>query len=390
MSTRAEPPPTQAAPLFVPAEWQTSPGVQRDVALDLLRGLAIAILVVNHTRLESVLGQVTGAVLSAAEVLVSVSGIVVGMVFGRRWLEHGPRATAAMLLRRARKLYLASVVVVALVGAAKLVPGLATDALTLYPNATPATDLYRFDGALRTGVAILTLEAGPWPFNILGLFIACLSLAPLVLWGLARGGWAHVLVFSGVLFVLGRELQVDVLPSQSERPFPILVWQLLFVAGMVAGWHRDAIARRVSRAGRIAAPALLTVAAAFALAQIVGPHLVGAAGWASWEAEHFDKRSLDPLRIAAMGSIAGALYLIIRRHAATAERRLGPLLLPLGQNSFYVFIVHVFVLLALASIPAIAAGDGLGPVGNALVQGASLALLWTMARRRVLFRWVPR
>jgi prolipoprotein diacylglyceryltransferase len=43
------------------------------------------------------------------------------MVFGRRWLVHPPpRATTAVLLRRSRKLYLASVAVVALVGALTL------------------------------------------------------------------------------------------------------------------------------------------------------------------------------------------------------------------------------------------------------------------------------
>src|SRR5215217_1777110 len=104
-----------------------APQLRRDTALDLVRGLAIVILVVNHIHLESVLEYATDNVLSAAEVLVAVSGVVGGMVFGRRWLTEGPRATAAMLMRRSRKLYLASVGVVALVGSSTLVPGLDTD-----------------------------------------------------------------------------------------------------------------------------------------------------------------------------------------------------------------------------------------------------------------------
>lgn len=230
----------QQEPLFLPADWRPAP--RRDVALDLLRGLAMAILVINHTALESPLRDATRAVVSAAEVLVLVSGVVAGMVFGRRWLAHGARATTGTLLRRARKLYLASVVVVVLVGLARLVPWLDTAALTISPRVLPLADTYVYDSPLRAIVAVLTLEAGPWQFNILGFFVVILALTPAVLWTLARGGWAVALGVSVCLYLLGRATGTDVLPSQSERAFPLLVWQFLFVGGMVTGWHRDRLA----------------------------------------------------------------------------------------------------------------------------------------------------
>jgi hypothetical protein len=385
-----------AAPTYVPQEWSLAqapaapaPSGGRDVPLDLLRGLAMVILVVNHLRLESALGHVTTAVLSAAEVLVTVSGVVVGIVFGRRWVVDGARATTAMLLRRSRKLYVSSVVVVATVGALTLVPGLATEALSVSPNMQPARDAYAFDGVLRTLIAIVTLEAGPWQFNILGFFIAALALAPAVLWALARGWWPAAVAASVVAFVVGRHWDLDVLPAQSERPFPLLVWQVLFVNGIVLGWHREQLARRLRRHRRLVSGAILVVAAGFAGVQLAGPAVAEAGAWARWEAEHFHKGSLDIARLVAMVSIAAAIYLGLRRWTASAERILGPLLLPLGRNSFYVFIMHVFICLAVASTPALA-GGGLGLVGNTLVQLACLALLCTMVRRRFLFRLVPR
>jgi hypothetical protein len=51
--------------------------------------------------------------------------------------------------------------------------------------------------------------------------------------------------------------------------------------------------------------------------------------------------------------------------------------------------MHLFVCLAVASVPALA-GDGLGLIGNTVVQVGCLALLWTMVQREFLFRWVPR
>jgi hypothetical protein len=367
MNTATTQTPTVEAPLYVPAEWAPA----RDVALDLLRGLAMVVLVINHTALESPLRDATRAVVSAAEVLVLVSGVVVGMVFGRRWREHGARATSAMLLRRARKLYLASVVVVALVGLARLVPWLDTAALTVSPRLLPLTDSYAYDGILRTLVAIVTLEAGPWQFNILGFFVAVLALAPVVLWALARGRWAAVLGVSAGLYLLGREWSIDVIPSQSERAFPLPIWQLLFVGGLVAGWHRERVARALRSRGATAA--VVAVAAGFALFALLAPDALLEA--------HFHKGSLDPLRLAAMASFAAALYLALRR----AGRHLEPVLLPLGCNSFYVFIMHVFVCLAVASLPLALPG-----VGNALVQVACVGALCLMARRRFLFRWVPR
>jgi hypothetical protein len=376
------------APLYVPAGWQ--PDRSRDVALDVLRGLAMVILVVNHLRLGA-FGHVTGAVLSAAEVLVAVSGVVVGMVFGRRWLTHGGRAVTLMLLRRSRKLYVASVVVVALAGLATLVPWLAGDALAVVQReGVGRVDLYAFDGPLRTALAILTLEAGPWQFSILGFFIASIAIAPLGLWALSRGWWPAVLAVSWAAWAAGRGLHLDVLPSQSERPFPILVWQLLFVNGMVLGWHRHRIANALRDRRTLVGTAIGGLAAAAVTLQLAGPALLEPDAWAAWKSAYFEKRSLDILRIVAMMSIAAALYLVFRRHAARVERWLGPVLLPLGRNSFYVFIVHVFVCLAVATGVRMAPGDGLGPVGDAAVQVACVALLWQMTRRRVLFRWIPR
>jgi hypothetical protein len=366
------------------------PAAGRDVALDLLRGLAMVILIVNHLHLESPIGHATRAVLSAAEVLVAVSGVVSGMVFRRRWLTLGPRAATRLLLRRALKIYAAAVVVGAVVGLATLVPGLATEALTLSRFGGASLDLYAFDHPLRLAVAIATLEAAPWQLSILGFFVAVLALAPVVLWALARGWWPHVLAVSWLLFLAARRWPVDVLPSHSEGPFPLLVWQVLFVNGMVLGWHRDLLARRLRSRRRLVTGAVTAAALGAVGLQLAGPALVGAEAWAEWRIEHFDKASLDPTRLEAMMSITAALYLALRRCAAGAERMLGRVLLPLGRNSFYVFVVHVFVCLTIASALAVVPGTGAGLVGNSLLQVAAVLALVLLVRRRVLFRWIPR
>jgi hypothetical protein len=351
------------------------------------------VLVVNHVHLDSALERVTQPFLSAAEALVLVSGVVSGMVFGRRWLERGARATTLVLLRRARKLYVASVVVVALVGLATLVPGLATEALTIAPRTT-GPDLYAFDGPLRTLLAVVTLEAGPWQFNILGFFIAALALAPVLLWALARGHWLAVLAASWALFALGRATGLHVLPAQSEDPFPLLIWQVLFVHGVVVGFHRDRVARALRGArGTVLALVILAVAL---LAAYVRLHELGFApfgrtgeAWRAWDAEHFHKPTLDAARLISMVAFTAAAYVVLRRFTAPVARVAGQALVPLGRSSFYVFIVNVPLCLAVASVPALA-GAGPGLAANTAVQLGVLALLVVMVRRQVLFRWIPR
>ena len=396
MSATATPPRAAAPPPLADLPRGTvvapaPPSPRRDVALDLVRGLAIVILVVNHLHLDSALERVTEPFLSAAEALVLVSGVVVGMVFGRRWVASGARATTRMLLRRSFVLYRASVCVVALACALTLVPGLATEALTISPQ-TSGPDLYAFDGVLRTAVAIVTLEAGPWQFNILGFFIAALAIAPGLLWALARGGWPVVLALSWILFLLGRVTLAEVLPAQSEDRFPFLVWQVLFVHGAVLGWHREQVGRML-RGRRQAAVAgvVLAVAALAAYVRLyeLGFHPFGMspAEWARWDREHFDKPLLDAARLVSMVAFTAAAYLAFRALGPRGERATGWLLLPLGRSSFYVFITHVFLSLAVATVFA---GNGLGLAGNTVVQVGCVLLLWAMVRRRVLFRWIPR
>ena len=376
-----EPPPRPGPPALPPAG--------RDVSLDLLRGLAMAILVVNHVPLDSWLHYGTEPFLSAAEALVVVSGVVAGMVFGRRWLAWGARATTRALLHRSFVLYRASVVVVALVGALTLVPGLATEALTVAPR-TAGPDLYAFDGPLRTALAIATLEAGPWQFNILGFFVAAIAVTPALLGLLARGWWPVVLAASWALYLVGRATLLDVLPSQSERPFPFLIWQVLFVHGVVLGWHRERVAVAIARVRRPVVAAILVVATVAVWSRL---HEIGldptGVDWRRFDGEHFSKRTLDWGRLVTMLSFTAAAYLAFRRFEPLARRTAGRLLLPLGRNSFYVFITHVFLCLAVASLPLLEDG-GFGRAGNTVAQIGCLALLWLMVRRRFLFGWIPR
>src|SRR5690349_18279314 len=90
--------------------------MSRDLRIDWLRGLAMTCVIVNHSRLSSFLTWFSYErfwIVTAAEVFVVLSGVVLGMVYGRRLARDGWPAVLRGLARRALLLYAAFVAVTA-------------------------------------------------------------------------------------------------------------------------------------------------------------------------------------------------------------------------------------------------------------------------------------
>lgn len=66
---------------------------------------------------------------------------------------------------------------------------------------------------------------------------------------------------------------------------------------------------------------------------------------------------------------------------------MGWLWIPLGQASLYVFIVHVFFVLAVANIPGL---DRQSFWQGTLIHTAVIAVIYLMVRKRFLFSVIPR
>ena len=81
------------------------------------------------------------------------------------------------------------------------------------------------------------------------------------------------------------------------------------------------------------------------------------------------------------------LYAGLTAFWAPVRRILGPALIPLGQATLYVFVMHVAFALVVANVPLLEQGRVLpGTLAHALI----LVALWLMVRRRFLFNIVPR
>ncbi|WP_309126588.1 OpgC domain-containing protein [Kocuria sp.] len=397
--------------------WAYTDPSPRDARIDMLRGVAIVFVVVNHVGLASLfqlLTQETVGVVSGAELFVLLSGAVLGLVYGPRARDELgevlDRTTS-----RARKLYVTALVVVLLVFALSRLPFLDATAVTTFTDqgtgaagagaAGAVYDLYAgVEGLVAYPVsahaipAVFLLQIGPWQFNIMGLYVILLLLSPLVLTALARGrAWA-VLGVSLALYAGGSLLRIRLLPSQFEDSFPLLVWQVLFVLGMVGGYYRrQIVAWFAAPSRRVLLVACLVLTAALALFSWSSPYLTNAydvrltllpeSSFRAVYDRFFGRTYLGVGRLLNVLLVVVAAYTLLSVCWRPLHRALGWFLIPLGQATLYVFVVHVFVILAVTNVPALQRGNlWLNTAAYVVVLG----LLWVMVKKRFLFGIIPR
>jgi len=391
---------------------------RRDLRIDTMRGLAIVFVVVDHVGLVSAFQTITQegiGVVSGAELFVLLSGVVLGLVH-RPALEAGRvREVAGRTTRRAGKLYLTALAVVVVVLLLTRIPGVDGTAVTTFTDegtgaagagaAGAVYDLYAgsdrllaFPPSVPALLDLLLLRVGPWQFNIMGLYVVLLAVSPLILLLLVRRLWPVALGISVALHVVGAVAPTRLLPSQFEDSFPLLSWQLLFVVGMVVGYHRErVVAWWSSRAGRILLPACALLATAFALFAWSNPYLADPldvrltllpdATYQQLYDAGFARTRLAPGRLLDVLLVVVVGYAALTAFWRPIHRALGWFLVPLGQATLYVFVMHVLLVLVVANIPGLASA---GVLVGTLAYVVILGLLWVMVRTRFLFRLVPR
>ena len=213
----------------------------RDLRIDWLRGLAMTCVVVNHSRLSSLLSWFSYQhfwVVTAAEVFVVLSGVVLGIVYGRRLDRDGLLPVAKGLCRRAILLYAAFVGVTVSVFALSLL-GVDTSSLTtlddqgiawfLEPRAMNA-DVWR---------DVAMMRHGPWTFEIIGLYVFLVLAALPCLIAFRRAGWRLTLAASWALYAFYR------VPTQLTSAGFETVFRLGLAAAL-RPWHRGWLLPRLS------------------------------------------------------------------------------------------------------------------------------------------------
>jgi enterochelin esterase-like enzyme len=373
------------------SSWRYRSATSRDERLDLLRGLCVFAMIVDHVGGASWLYALTGGnrgIVSAGEGFVFLSGLVAGLVYSRKMLRSGLAATTWALLRRARLLYLATVTMtLAFVGLA-----LGTD-LQLWVDRASGLGAESIKDVLIGTLALRYTYHGS---DILAIYTILLCASP-VLFFLLRAGHARWLLVGSWTLWAAYALFPDVLrvwEIQNARYFPIAAWQMLFVTGLVIGhtvvraeqrgpirWSSavQAVAPWVALAtALLAGVAWMRTANPFEILPSASFNPTGLE-YERWATGIWDKVYLGPGRLAAFAAVAVVSYGMITLVWRPTERVIGWLLIPLGAGSLYAYVSHLFFVVAGYNLaifgfdePDLAWRNSLGQLGLILVVWAAL------------------
>ena len=364
--------------------WRYDPSVSpRDLRLDFLRGFCLLKMVFDHMASTPIheykywVGYVT-----AAEGFFLISGAVVGIVYGRRALEDGLGTASRMVVTRAFNLYLANLALVFLFISLELAGLLSSQYFShLWSDGFDWPRIFNFEQ--------------PYYLRILPRYVAFLALTPLALWCLRTQRTTWLLMVSGSFYALNLVMSgratVPFLERSSGGVFPIVSWQVLFFYGMALGYHRDRVGRWFHNLNwRKLAWALAVLSLGFVLLRgVVRPEL-------SFQNRgvldlYFSRSQLSPLRLLNLTVVFGLAFLITDRLWKPLNRVLGPLLIPFGQHSLFLFLMHIpVVVLCKQVFSAPLATLPLGPWILIAIEMSLIAFLWWMIRKRILFNFVPR
>lgn len=344
--------------MAAPCGLATGMSAKRDARADLCRGLALWMIVVNHTP-GNMLGWLTlknFAFSDATEAFVLLAGYAGAFAYAGAADRNGWAFAAAALVRRVAKLYVAHifllVVFTAQVGlsAATLDRAAYLDELALDPFA---------ENPYRTLLEALLLRFQPAFLDILPLYIVLLSLLIPVL-ALRRRPWM-VLALSVALWAWARAFGVNLPRWQGGGWFfNPLGWQLLFVAGFLLGQA----ARGMPTIPLPRPRPWLTIVV---LASLILGLLVLVT--ATYLPEHLpvevadflatvDKNALHPVRLVSALALTYLVIAGVPRDSAAVEGRWARPFIRMGRHSLPVFCLGI--LLSFLARLMLEADDGWG------------------------------
>jgi hypothetical protein len=348
---------------------------ERDLRLDLFRGLALWLIYLDHipTNIVSWITIRNYGFSDATEIFIFISGYTAAFVYGRAMNDRGFVIASARILRRAWQIYVAHVFLFAIYLAE------ISYVASSFENPLYAEEMGVLDFLQQPDVTIvqaLLLKFKPVNMDVLPLYIILLLLFPPVLWLLQRKP-NIALGASVVVYALSWEFEWN-LPAYPSglwffNPF---AWQLLFVFG---AWCALGGAERLSTVLRS------RIVIGFAIGYLLFAFMVALTWHISalgflvppWLGEllyPIDKTNLDVLRFAHFLALATlTLWFVPRNWPALRYRIFQPAIL-CGQHSLEIFCLGVFLAFA-AHFAMSEISGGIGMQVTASVVGIAVMIV---------------
>jgi hypothetical protein len=322
-------------------------GTERELRLDLFRGLALWLIFIDHLP-PNILTWFTlrnYGFSDATEIFIFISGYTAAFVYGRAMLERGFIVATARILKRVWQIYVAHVFLFTIFLAE------ISYVATSFENPLYTEEMGILDFLKQPDVTIvqaLLLKFRPVNMDVLPLYIVLMLFLPPILWLMERKPDV-TLGLSVLLYVATWEFDLYLTSYPNGvwffNPF---AWQLLFVFG---AWCALGGASRMSRI--LSSPVTMWICFAYLFAAFCVTLT-----WYMPQFYHFmprrieqwmypiDKTDLDVLRFAHFLALAAITVRFLPRDwPGLKSPWLRPLIL-CGQHSLEIFCLGVFLAFA--------------------------------------------
>ena len=335
------------APAAVLTPAVSRPATERELRIDLFRGLALWLIFIDHVS-PDVLDRFTirsYGFSDAAEIFIFISGYTAAFVYGRAMIESGFLVATARIMRRVWQIYMAHVFLVTIFLAE--IAWVATSVGNpRYLEEMGVTDFLQHPG--NALLQTLLLRFRPLNIDVLPLYVVLMFFLPVILWMMK---WRPnvTLALSVLLYALTWyfDWYLSAYPSGfwAFNPF---AWQLLFVFG---AWCALGGARRMSRI--LASKITMGIAFAyllFAFSITMTWYFPNLTFLVPHRLEHWmypiDKTDLDVLRFVHFLALAAVtVHFVPKGWPGLTSPWLRPLILS-GTHSLEIFCLGVFLAFA--------------------------------------------
>ncbi|MDO4684400.1 MAG: OpgC domain-containing protein [Candidatus Saccharibacteria bacterium] len=370
-------------------EVNTPPKKRRIFELDLLRGLFVVIIIIDHLQLwPSPLRYITGEGrlwVTAAEGFFLISGLLIGYIRGFKSRHKPLKEVSTLLAKRAAMLYAWGVGITFAVLLFTHLHGW-HDALPDLPTKEQMASV------LSVGWAVTSTEYfSPWIY-FLRLYAIMLLITPLFLWLLRRKKDYIIIGLMAAAYWLSAYVYEAALQ-----------WQLLFFGAALIGYRLEAIVAWLQRHPYVRTAAIAGLLAATAITMYASYFFTH--GWhkvedPNWNVVSFDEYlavrqviapyvTIDPLtltRIALSFVWFGGLLVAFRLLRPVVLRLFGWLLLPLGQRSLSAYCLQA-LLLPMVVVTIAPKVDM--PWVNAVVALVVVLIIWGLLRIPLVQKIIP-
>ncbi len=322
-------------------------GTERELRLDLFRGLALWLIFIDHLP-PNLLTWFTirnYGFSDATEIFIFISGYTAAFVYGRAMLESGFMIATARIMRRVWQIYVAHVFLFTIFLAE------ISYVATSFENPLYSEEMGIMDFLKQPDVTIvqaLLLRFRPVNMDVLPLYIILMSFLPLILWLMK---WRADVALGLSVMLYAATWQFDLYLTAYPNgfwAFNPFAWQLLFVFG---AWCALGGAQRMSRI--LSSRITLAIAVAYLLAAFFvtmtwyWPQLnYLMPRWLEQWMYPINKADLDVLRFAHFLALAAiTVRFLPREWPGLKSGLLRPLIL-CGQHSLEIFCLGVFLAFA--------------------------------------------